>query len=78
MFWVCIFDLSRLKQSNAKINLKDVLTTLQLISNIQPVHDPHVVAFENRLSVELDSGECIEPIESEHVPDTILLRGNLR
>ena len=47
------------------------------MGDIDPVRDEHVVAFEYGLSIELDSGECIQAIESQDGNSAILQSADL-
>ena len=51
-----ILDLAGLDQGRLEIDLEDVLAGLQVLGDVDPVHDEHVVALQDRLPVELDGG----------------------
>lgn len=41
---------------------------MQLVCHINAVHDPHVVAFEYGLAIQLDCGEGVESVKGQNMP----------
>jgi len=66
VFRVCILDLARLEECRRKVNLEDIVGPMvQRTGDIDPVWDPHIVAVEYDLAIELDMGEGVESIECQ-------------
>ena len=48
------------------MNLKDILVALlQRARDINPVRNPHVIALQYGMPIQLDVRECVEPIERQ-------------
>jgi hypothetical protein len=61
-----VLDLLSLSQSWLEVNLNHVAASLlQLLSDVNTMIDEHVVALQNRLAIELDTGVRVESIERE-------------
>jgi hypothetical protein len=70
MFRMRVLYLLSLSQSRLEVDFQHIATSLlQLLGDVNAMVDEHVVAFENRLAIELDGGVGVESIECEDVLD---------
>lgn len=61
-------DFLRFSQRGLKVNLQYAsCSSCELVCDVHAMVDEHIVAFENRLAIELDSGVSIQAIKCKDV-----------
>lgn len=79
MLRVSSFNPLRFRESSLENNLEYILLVrLKQLCHIYSVHDPHIVALEDSLPIEMNSSICVQPIEGKYMLGAMLGRGNSR
>jgi hypothetical protein len=66
VFWVGIFDLSTFQQCRAEVNLQRVVFAIfEILRDVYPMRNKHVVTFQDNLSIDLDGRKSVEAIENK-------------
>lgn len=79
VFGMSVLDLPTLIKCRAEVNFQNISTTaLELLCDVYPMRNEHVVAFENNISVDLNRGERVEAIENKFVNLSFSGRSNTR
>jgi hypothetical protein len=75
VFWMGIFDLSTFQQCRAEVNLQRVVFAIfEILRDVYPMRNKHVVAFQDNLSIDLDGRKSVEAIENK-LMDLAVFRG---
>jgi hypothetical protein len=76
---MCLTDLDGPQPRRSKVDFQNISTPrLQSICDIDSVGDEHVVAFENNVSIELNSSKSIQAIECQDGDGAIIGVPNVR
>jgi hypothetical protein len=71
-----IFDLSTFQQCRTEVNLQCVVFAIfEVLRNVYPVRDEHIVAFQDSLPIDLDGRKRVKAIENK-LMNLAVIRGS--